>query len=760
MILNYLPLRFNADAFKGSFLEFDVSEDDLAWKDEPVSSKLRELRRNYRESHFFYRSGRFIFCAPLLQDAHTIGKPRDFSVFEDFQFANSLARQAMLQFFRDANNTITETRPVSFVLLKHNLASQRQDVFGIYPEYSLDVRPLAPHEGRITSGLLVEFGIRYQFLKSLAELIAEGVPVEGLYVVGAREEESDSLVSPEFARHYVGQIQSINGNTAVLRDSDIQEVDANSCFLEGSRLNVEVAGRKLLGKVYESFASSLLKATYQVMGAEHQVQRLNQVGTWLEERSPLACCVGLGVRIHRTPHECTRGSDAGFSQQLKTPECVLRPGGSITVPWPVDKQIDVHGPYDAESFPEKRVRIAVIAPEEFVGEVGQFLRQMKEGVPSSKSDSPFRQGFIRKYHLNSCDFTFHEVKRAVALEEGYKTASLEAIAENPHLALVVIREQHRDLPDSVNPYYTTKARMMSQGVPVQVLKIETVRLRSRPYVLNNLSLASYAKLGGIPWTIIPNQDMVHEIVVGIGSARLTKSRRGAGERVIGITTVFSGDGQYLLANSTKEVNSDEYLLALISSLNETVSELRSRFNWHPKDRVRFIFHQSYKKYKDVEAAAVKRFAQSLSDFDVKYAFVHVSMNHNWMLFDPSAPGVEVGRSLKGKMVPNRGLCVPLGPYTALLTLTGPWQVKTALQGCPHPVLVNLHQDSTFTNLEYVARQIFNLSFMSWRGFNPSTLPVSIAYSEMIVDLLGHLKNVKNWNPETLATRLKERRWFL
>src|SRR5207253_11364049 len=31
---------------------------------------------------------------------------------------------------------------------------------------------------------------------------------------------------------------------------------------------------------------------------------------------------------------------------------------------------------------------------------------------------------------------------------------------------------------------------------------------------------------------------------------------------------------------------------------------------------------------------------------------------------------------------------------------------------------------------------FNLSFMSWRGFNPSTLPVSIAYSDMIADLFG------------------------
>src|SRR5262249_24602429 len=153
---------------------------------------------------------------------------------------------------------------------------------------------------------------------------------------------------------------------------------------------------------------------------------------------------------------------------------------------------------------------------------------------------------------------------------------------------------------------------------------------------------------------------------------------------------------------------------------------------------------------------VKKFAASLTDFDVKYAFVHVSDSHNWMLFEPSAPGAKFARPVKGRMVPHRGQCVLLGPYTALLTLTVPSQVKMVQQGCPHPVLVNIHEDSTFTSLDYLVRQVFNLTFISWRGFSPSTMPVSISYSNMIVDLLGHLRHVKNWNSDTLATALKER----
>jgi len=450
--------------------------------------------------------------------------------------------------------------------------------------------------------------VNYSYADGMAAEILTGLPsqTEEFFGIFADTISETASLATRFADEATKLIMHH------LSDSDMEEFPADQCYLEGSRSNVEAVGRALLAEGYDTFSRALLDETFNVMGAEHQVQRLNTLGTWLEKKSPIACAVGLSIRIHKAPHECHKGADAGFSHAFPAPNCVLRPGGSITVPWPVDKQIDLHGPYDAESFPDKRVKIAVVCPEEFVGEAGQFLRQLKDGINSSDENAPFRKGFVRKYHLNACDFTFHEVKRATSsLEDAYKAASLEAIKEKPNLVVTVIREQHRDLADASNPYYTSKARIMAQGIPVQLLKIETIRRQKLDYILNNISLAMYAKLGGIPWTLSPNTDLAHEIVVGIGSARLTDSRRGAGERVIGITTVFSGDGQYLLANNTREVAAEHYLEALTDSLKETVAELRSRFGWKPRDRVRFIFHQSFKKYKDVEAEAVKTFAASL-----------------------------------------------------------------------------------------------------------------------------------------------------
>ena len=46
-------------------------------------------------------------------------------------------------------------------------------------------------------------------------------------------------------------------------------------------------------------------------------------------------------------------------------------------------------PYDAESFPDLRVESAVVFPAEFIGEAGQFLCKLKEGVNSAEENASF-----------------------------------------------------------------------------------------------------------------------------------------------------------------------------------------------------------------------------------------------------------------------------------------------------------------------------------------------------------------------------------
>jgi Piwi domain len=648
---------------------------------------------------------------------------------------------------------------VSFVRTDLNLIKTQADLFAVWPEYTFDVRPLAPHEGGLFSGLLVDFGTRLLITKNAAELVESGLDLTDMYLQAAQD-NPDLYIDARFARRLLGRVTRTDSRTVSLTDSDRPIANLKECYVEPSLANLERIARARLGRQYEGFWTSVQAEVFSVTGAAQQHERLVKMGDWLEKQGALPCCHGLRVRISRQLYECPPGSDVATYRTFRTPNCVLRPGGTITVPWPIDRHIDSNGPYDTESFPDKRVRIAVLCPEEYRGEIDQFLAHLRDGVRSSKDTAPFRQGLLRKYRLNSCDWNYYAVKLGNSLDASYRAAALLALQDSNQAALVVIKEQYEQLPDAENPYYSAKAVFLSQGVTVQAVKIETAR-KQNAYILNNIALALYAKLGGVPWVLSSAPGLVHEIVVGIGSARLGKDRRGPNERVIGITTVFSGDGNYLLATSTKEVASDQYLPALLASLRENVEELKSRYNWRPKDRVRFIFHQSFKKYKDIEAEAVKQFVATLNEFEVEYAFVHVSTSHGWKLLDPQSKGASYRQDrLKRKGVPARGIYVPLGPHAALVTLTGPTQLKTELQGCPRPMLVSIHPDSTFQSLDYIAQQVFHLTFMSWRSFTPATTPVSIGYSNRIVDLLGHLRPIKNWNPETLSTKLRERRWFL
>ena len=87
-------------------------------------------------------------------------------------------------------------------------------------------------------------------------------------------------------------------------------------------------------------------------------------------------------------------------------------------------------------------------------------------------------------------------------------------------------------------------------------------------------------------------------------------------------------------------------------------------------------------------------------------------------------------------------------------------LKSALHGAPKPLLLKLHRQSTFTDIEYLARQTYRFTSMSWRNMYPSRIPVTILYSDLIADLLGHLRHVRNWNADAVATQLRSSRWFL
>ena len=119
-------------------------------------------------------------------------------------------------------------------------------------------------------------------------------------------------------------------------------------------------------------------------------------------------------------------------------------------------------------------------------------------------------------------------------------------------------------------------------VPVQDFTIELLSQSdaSLGYSLNNMALACYAKMGGVPWLLKSSPTLSHELVVGIGSANVGLERGAGNQRIMGITTVFSGDGSYIVSNTSKAVVPDAYCDALTSVLSDTIQKISDDHGLH------------------------------------------------------------------------------------------------------------------------------------------------------------------------------------
>jgi hypothetical protein len=767
LFLNFLPLTLLGDTFVGDVLPFDSAE------------QLAHLRSQHASTHVFRRHREQIAAIPIAPDAPAIGELTTFDLRQSSALVAHLAQEALIRYLVTWDYRLAGFNPPSFVvrqpqrdLLAWAVGDSAQAVpwLHVYPRYTLDCR-IVHGRGGPQLGVLVGVRTRREIDSTAADLIDMGMDMRGCYVLtddGALLR--DLRRDPITRRRTEGRVQAIVGNQLILSDAPrLSELRADNAWPE-ARLETFAAAVRVSGVPDpEGVLYRLDQAVFDLVGAKGRYQRLIEIGEWLKHRGPLVLANGLTCLIE-VPTGLRSGSNGGEYRRFRSPTFVFDPASTKTA-WSQDRGLEDFGPFDAEVFTPKRPHIAVVTPKSFQGDVEVFMRKFKQGVPNAKT---FAQGFVRKYRLSDCSFHVESFEPGPREGVAYREACLRALAETPkpHLAFVIVKEEHKNLPPNEDPYLIAKSTFMSQGVPVQEVLIETIRVtpqeeRGVPYTLSGISLASYAKLGGIPFVVSAAQSLIHELVIGIGSATLRDDRFGVDERVVGITTVFSADGNYLLYSTSREVPFDEYPNELLTSLRTAVEQIKVRNAWQQGDDVRLIFHV-FKPLKDLEARAVKQLVEGLVDFRVEFAFLHVSEKHDWILFDRKSEGIRDWqiadpnqRGLqKGEYVPERGYAVPLGRFEILLTTIGPRGLMTSIQGAPRPLLLKLHRESTFEDLEYLAAQAYRFTSMSWRSLFPSNRPVTILYSDLIASLLGRLRHVRNWNPDALTTTLRTSRWFL
>jgi hypothetical protein len=762
LTLNVLPVNVEPAVVQASILPFESSD------------QLRDLWDKHRETHFFRRRRAEIIAIPVSTTGRQLGGTTcPIDVSRESGFAADLVRRAIIEHLVGIKRMVLEDRPIEFLgsenLLKRwcGEAVKLPDWMQIKELWEVSVRVvwLETDMPVVTAA----FGVRLKkFVEaSCAEILAAGIRVEGMYVA-VREPHKNRRCLP--FRRLVGRVESV-GSNGVIRLADYREgfseVSAASVFPEASW---GVFDRLI--EHYGGNAAASVRGILDVRMPElrHGPTKLNRIVdiTNYFRRQTLQlldnCRCSFGELLSQ--------GQPGFPRIAKThpPVYVFDPNGRKTDTWH-DRGLDINGPYHSSHFPKSSPRVVVICQASKKGRVEQAIHKLLNGITVPGLDArgkrqPFAKGLIRKYLLRDVKVEFETTDSPTFADydKAARRALEKATPQSPiHLALVQIDEQFHQLPAHANPYLATKSVFLSNQVPVQEFEYETIAQADAQlaYTFNNMALATYAKLGGVPWLLKADPAMAHELVVGLGSASISESRLGDQERVVGITTLFSGDGQYYLANVSKSVPFQDYPAEMLASIRASLEQARKAMNWQDGDLIRLVFH-AFKPLKDDEARTLAKMMNSLGNYQADYAFLHLVEHHPYQLFDEAQQGEWFAptKSVKGVYAPERGRYIQLSRNEAVLTMTGPRDVKQPIDGLPRPLLLRLHRESTFTDMPYLANQVSRFALHSWRSFFPSPLPVTMQYSDLIARLLGLLAKLPKWNPDVLLGQIRESRWFL
>jgi hypothetical protein len=725
---------------------------------------LARLRDTHRGTHAVARRRDQIVCLPRIQEATAVGDAQeDIPLRHNLGLVGALLREALIDHFSALRRPVISHRPITFLaandLLKDALPAglSAPSWLMLLPRYELDVRLFSFADQTPFLGLALNSRTRQRVTATCNELTAAGIDLRGLYV-GRLCPHDDPRLEPRF--ELLGRVSAVHADHLQLDDSreGVSSVKAQECCAEPSSHTFT----SLLSQVFTDRADQVRETLFQRAAARRvgpaKLQDLRKVIGYLQRRE-FDVSPGISLKVGAL----LDGKSLPKFEDAPRPVYVLDPTGAKTATW-ADRGIQQYGPYSQQTFSKNRPRIAVVCEASAKGRVEQFLQKFFNGQRHPKRNpGPFDNGLIGKYRLDGVSPKFFLTSTPTA--DAYQHASQEAISEEDRwdLALVQIEKQFRELEGADNPYLVTKHAFLTHQTPVQEFTLETASLRDGQlaFALNNMALATYSKLGGTPWLLRCDRAIAHELVIGIGSANVGYGRLGNRERVVGFTTVFSGDGDYRIANRSEAVPYDQYGKALLTTLKATVETVAKDMNWQDGDHVRLVFH-AFKPFRDVEADAVKSLMDSLGRYDVDFAFVEISEHHPYLLFDEGQEGVYdyEAKKWKGAYAPERGKTLKLSKSEVLLVLTGPRDVKRPEDGLPSPVLLRLHRESTFTDTTYLSRQVYAFANHSWRSFFPGSLPVTVQYSQLIARLLGELSRLPNWNAEVLWGRVGRSRWFL
>jgi argonaute-like protein implicated in RNA metabolism and viral defense len=401
----------------------------------------------------------------------------------------------------------------------------------------------------------------------------------------------------------------------------------------------------------------------------------------------------------------------------------------------------LHGPFDASAVTLPDHSVLFVYPKQFQALAHHLAEALRDGYKSFPGFEkmfrvPFRGSAMAPLPVDA------DVTSPAAAARSYREAIddwSKTTDPMPQLALVLV--PHSERWETDRPYYEAKAAFARLGIPTQMVTTELLaNEREFTWSVANIALASFAKLGGVPWTLeAPAAD--RDLVIGVGRADVR--RVGGPQRIFGYAVTFISNGVYRHTWSfTPAADEASYLERLEEALVTALEADRE----YDEPVARLIVHLT-KQTGRREIEAVRR-AMGRAQVSLPAVFMRVDDS---TLYD-------IADARQDTFAPPKGLLVKVGDHQRLLQTEGIGPL-----GPPDgPLLIQLDERSDVgpEALDELAAQAFRLAHANWRAFNARSHPVTVVYGELLAKLVGYLEEVETWDPTLLRGELRNRPWFL
>jgi hypothetical protein len=445
------------------------------------------------------------------------------------------------------------------------------DQFTVIPRFVLSAKTFEPVDGQSKLGIFINVEMQFDITAQLSDLQDANVDLSGLHVVRRQPEPGK--------RRLVGRISRVDGDVTHLSEgTEGPSMVTDRIKLEGSKESVARCLTTILGlSRYRALMLALDDEQARYLSGPDFDEVVSRLGALLSKTS-LPIALGQDAKIG--DRIVLANSDTAQTVYVAPPVDYVfdRTGAqSNAFAWPGLSQF---GPFDRTTFANKSPRLLVAFPVSTQGKVEAFLRAFRDGLGANYRG--FAKGFRDIFGLVNLEFVMCPVQVQVSDRAGSEAAYRNAIetrlsaGEDVQGAIVVLFEEHAHLKGLQNPYLRTKALLLTLGIPAQEVRMPTVTQMagSLQYTLQNFAVSVYAKVNGTPWTVNQDKAISDELVVGMGFAEFSGSRFEDRQRFVGITTVFSGDGTYLLGNVSKECNYADYPKMVRESMLSVLRELK------------------------------------------------------------------------------------------------------------------------------------------------------------------------------------------